>query len=458
MNRETIAISATAVALTLAGFAFCSAAGQPDAASELVVDQDRSDRSATGFRIPEHFIQQARRAAARERRAGLQERRRPEGLDDLSNQAAIDRMIEQAVADFRDPDRDVVRRATYQLAYLSDRAFSAVVKGASSDHVQTAIQCSGLLEHFGERGVDPLIDVARNHSNPTIRSFAISNLGQTNQPAAVPALIELLKDESPQVRNAAASALPWFRDDRTIPALERAANDPGTGDAAERALKEIQNPTWAPSWPPELLALKQLCNDASTIKGESFGRKEIETIASHLDHENSTVAGAAMLALGTLDTRLTLPHILKHSSAHYAIVVLASIPEPEAIDAIIEFVESASDTHNGVWLQYLRDSGRWVVPLLIAALDDDKLWVPARDEVDEFGFAGWPERHHAHSTLWGLLYEFGLKGETINLYNHNGARLESAQLRVWWKEHGDAFLAGKDVPNPKLTNVIYFDP
>ena len=466
MNRNSIAVSAAAIALTLVFVGFVAVENRPQDKRDDVV-RSETRKSANSFQIPDHFIQQAHRAAARERRTVTNlQRRRPKGLEDLSDQSAIDRVIEQAIATYREPDYDRQRQPSHQLRYLGDRAFSALVKGAWSDHPQTAINCGGKLEYFGARGAEQLVDVARNHSNPTIRSHAISNLSQTHQPAAIPVLVELLEDESAQVRNAAAGSLPWFRDNQVIPALKQATKDPRTGNSAERALEELRNPTWVPSWPRELLGFKQLCNDASTIKGEVFGRKEIDTIVGYLGHKNSTVAGAAMLALRKLDPRATLAHILANSSAPYRITVLASIPEREAVDVVIDFVESASDTHNGVWLQRLRSGGRWIVPLLIAALDDDRLWVPGYDEVDDFGTyqvkTRLPGRHQAHSTLWGLLYQLGLKGETINLYNHSGefssAGREIARLRVWWKDNGDAFLAGADVPNPKLTNVIYFDP
>jgi hypothetical protein len=30
-----------------------------------------------------------------------------------------------------------------------------------------------------------------------------------------------------------------------------------------------------------------------------------------------------------------------------------------------------------------------------------------------------------------------------------------ARAQQWWKAHGKDFLAGKEVPNPELTNVFY---
>lgn len=463
MKRESIAVGRSIIPVTLFLVALLSSIGLSEDAPATKPDPNLANGHGTEFQIPERFIRQARRAAAREAvRRRDSKHRRPTGLKDVSAQGEIGRVIERAIARFRNPDYAVQRLASEQLRYLSDLAFDELVKGAFSDHVQTAINCGGLLEHLGKRGVTPLINVAQNHKSPTIRMFVISSLSRAQEPVAIPVLIELLKDESAQVRAAAAGAIRWFRDIQTVAPLELAAKDPKTGNAAKAALKELRSPTRAPSWPRKLLPFKQLCNDAWTIKGEAFGPTEIEAITRHLDHENSTVAGAAMLALGKLDARSALPQILSNRSAPYRMSVLVSIPAPEALDAVIDAVESASLPGKPLGLHGLTEGGRWTVPLLIAALDDPKLRIPAHTE-NYFGFqVRWPAGHKAHSTLHQLLFRFDLPGETINLYRTNGRThdvdAECRRLREWWRAHGDNFLAGDDVPNPKVTSVGYEDP
>ena len=98
---------------------------------------------------------------------------------------------------------------------------------------------------------------------------------------------------------------------------------------------------------------------------------------------------------------------------------------------------------------------------MIALLEDDSLKVAAHSE--KFGGERnieWPESHHAHSALFQYLYRFGHPGETRNLYLYqtNNVPEEMARLREWWKQHGRAFVAGEDTPNPKLSTVWYNDP
>ena len=68
-----------------------------------------------------------------------------------------------------------------------------------------------------------------------------------------------------------------------------------------------------------------------------------------------------------------------------------------------------------------------------------------------------PESHKAHSALYAFFFCFGLPGRMMNLAagQTNDVPEEITRLKEWWKQHARDFVAGRNVPNPDLTSVIY---
>jgi HEAT repeats len=402
--------------------------------------------------IPESSLRLARTAAAEElaRRPNLASRR-PPGLGDVSSPAAIRRAAAAAVADLADPAK---RDEAYQrLKYLGDDALGELMRGLKSDDVQVAARCCSLLEFRGQRAVAPLAEAVRTNPDPAVRQAAVGALAMTFQPAAVEPLIVALGDADRGVRIAAASGIKYLRDERALAPLERHVADPGYGHVAADAIKHIKQPQGYAWWPPDLLDVKQLWDDAATLRGESFGEAEIARLESQINSEHWTVASDCLLALGSVGSRRSVPAIQKAKST-YKYLALAQIGTPEAIDFVIAALESPDKEVRRTAIGELASGGgRWAAPLLIALLDDDSLVAPAHKEQS----IEWPASHGVHSALFSYFSRFGLPGKMVNLYNFetNDVAAETAGLRTWWEKHGTDFLSGRSVPNPNLTTVMY---
>lgn len=68
-------------------------------------------------------------------------------------------------------------------------------------------QARNLLVEIGHRAVPTLVNALRNNSNENIRWEVVEALAQIADPAAAPALVQALMDDSQDVRGAAARAL-----------------------------------------------------------------------------------------------------------------------------------------------------------------------------------------------------------------------------------------------------------
>jgi HEAT repeat protein len=86
------------------------------------------------------------------------------------------------------------------------------------------------------------------YHRPETRQVAAELLGHLKDPAAVPALIEALKDEVETVRCAVANALGEIKDPAAVPALIKALKDKSySGNYAAWALGEIGDPAAIPA-------------------------------------------------------------------------------------------------------------------------------------------------------------------------------------------------------------------
>jgi HEAT repeat protein len=140
--------------------------------------------------------------------------------------------------------------------------------------------------------------------------------------------------------------------------------------------------------------------------------------------------------------------------------VLAQIATPQAVDLLMQNLEAADVPLRESALAGLAGgAGRWAAPLIVALLDDPSLAKAAR-QMEPLNVE-WPASHAAHSALHNYLARFGLPGSGwLNLRDGqtNDVPAEMTRARTWWREHGPEFLAGKDVPDPELSTVMYIDP
>jgi len=414
------------------------------------------------FRIPAEQVRAAKELAAAHRaQRGDRKSRRPAGLEDLDSPASIQRAIEQSIKGLAGKGPESV--SLTELKYLGDAAFDALVQGANSEDSNVAKWCCVVLQHRGRKAVAPLCAVLASDAPSFVRSAAALSLGNTFESDGVPALIAALDDKD--VRVSAISALMYPRDPRAIEPLRRLEKIPGIGHAATQSIEHIQSPQGYAWWPPESRKLRQVCEDARTLKGERYGQAEIDQLVTGLKSKQFDIADRCLYAFADLDAREAVPAMIALPFSQARIHALSQIGTTEAVDCIIDELHSINPQTRELTLDGMSSGAdRWAAPLIIALLDDDSLKVKGK----EIGFSiraadpsdNWPESHKAHQALFMYLGRFGLQGEWRNLHQGetNDVSKEIRRLKEWWAQHGADFVAGKPVPNPKLTTVWYNDP
>ena len=442
-----------------------------DVTAKLISDTNEprellQEDEMTAFQIPDETLNLVRRLATEELKKPWKiEERRPPGLEQLDTQEDIERAIRLAIDDLSrlaDPRADQKSDPRVRLRYLGDSAFELMAQALDSSDTTVALQVCSLLGQHGERAVKPLIRVLETHPSKSVRSAAARGLGQTFHPDALEPLIAAL-DHDESVRVAAASALGCLRDRRAIEPLKKRFSDPN-GHIAVGAVENILAPAHLGYvyWPADMLNIRALTIDAHGLKGESFGRAEIDILLSNIDSENGSIGAACSYALNSLHRTEAIAQIISaQRSSSSRNVVLASMPTPDALEALFADLQSTDMRRKEMALSGLSDgAGRWAAPLLIEFLDDESLKTPARSDAEEVNvdiFVTWPESHTAHTRLWGFFSRHGLPCELLNLAEGktNDVPAEIAALKVWWQQHGRAFLEGRKVPNPKITLVWF---
>ncbi|MHC4071097.1 MAG: HEAT repeat domain-containing protein [Planctomycetota bacterium] len=457
---------------------FCFILLMPEAAS-----------SASGYRLSRKAIEQARDTAKKESQRSLSQRR-PEGLENLDSSHVIRQIIADSMKELGDREDQVQTKAKRKLEYLGGLAFSDMVKGLESENRYVRFWCASLLVERGSAAVAALSRAVRFDPDGYVRSEAASSLGQIYDPKAIPALLAALEDEDFRVLSRTITALKYLKAKRAVEPLEKILENTEVDgqlrraaaealfhidrDAGRKAIRDVLvketneslSALLVPSpgsmgngyWPPDLLKVRQLTKDATTLAGERFGSAEFDQLLKHIDSPYWAVSSGCLHALGQLNVRSAVPSIIalgpKKESAYNA---LAKIASPQALTYLLEAIQSPDENIRATAIDALGyQGGRWAVPILIELLDDPRL----RHKGGRNRIAGFdvilPDGHKAHSVLCLCLGRAGLQGTSLNLVSGKtfDVDAEIKRLKVWWEKHGDDFLRGKPVPNPNITLVF----
>lgn len=124
---------------------------------------------------------------------------------------------EMLVGELADPDARIRDKTLEALKKIDQPAAEPLMKSLKSDDISVRINSVMLLGDIGGKGaVEPLIETLKYHSDDLVvdsirlRIESASALGKIKDPFATPALIDALRDTSPQVRERAAFALQAF--------------------------------------------------------------------------------------------------------------------------------------------------------------------------------------------------------------------------------------------------------
>ena len=458
----------------------------------IVVSASRqsSGTSEIKFRLSEEAIKQAKEIAAKESFTDLS-LRRPVGLSKLDSNSEIQKIIEESMKELGIEDSQLQIKAQSKLRYLGKPALPYILEGLHSDNPKVRKCCVSLLANRGSVAVPYLSDAVRTDSDKFIRFDAAHYLGQIFDPNAVPALLIALEDKEYYVQIGAANALGFLRDKRAFePLREILENTNANGQvrhAAAEAILRIEKEEGSKViqaaiikdkndsmrnnfnavlksygetgyWPPDLLDLYQLTKDADTLAGESFSETEIKKLLEYIDSSYWSVSSGCLNALAKLKASKTVPEIIargRKGSGFYH--CLAKIGSPEAVEYLLECIQSTDRNIRTGAIDGLGDAGKWAVPVLVELLDDQSLRTTHRGEAEPIdAFNGiWPDSHKAYISLQLCLSNNGVKSTWMNLAS--GAKFniddEIRHLKEWWNNYGEDFLQGKTVPNPNLKDV-----
>jgi hypothetical protein len=211
--------------------------------------------------------------------------------------------------------------------------------------------------------------------------------------------------------------------------------------------------------PPESLEVFQLAHDSETLAGEFYGPAEVEQLEEHLGEASPWVSSWCELALAYLDARAATPKLVQANLSITKFVALARLGTPEAVDHLIDALQSDDAETRRLALQGIQEAGRWAAPLLVELLDDQSLRVAGSGPVRtaSYGDMEWPDEHWAKSALGICLANAGLPSKSVNLAaGQNAPPLDDEVIHIydWWSDYGPDFLAGKEVPNPDVSIVF----
>ena len=153
----------------------------------------------------------------------------------------MERSIDELIELLNDKDDFVVEDAVGELELRAEEALDPLIDALSSRKKQIRLNAATLLGAINDpKAIPALIETLRDN-NKLVRREASTSLSRMGQPAVAP-LIDTLNDEDWRVRGAAAWALGNLGDESAIPALEKLLDDESgyVKSGAESAIKSIK--------------------------------------------------------------------------------------------------------------------------------------------------------------------------------------------------------------------------
>lgn len=431
--------------------------------------------------------------------------RRPKGLEDVSADGDLAKIVRDNIARLADTDSNKRYRAEAILRYLGPHAINqwSDATQSSNPHVRRiAISLlwnrpsaewtdsvlrtmsillakdpepsvrTQVLYNCRRMGDDAAVHMITGHAlddqDRSVFTQAVRQLGERrNRGAFMPLMVALQKAKNWQWRQPVMQALLQIDHAAAWPlVVEVAENETDDG----RRFQYLRMASSAPSsstnyyehWPRELASIETLVRNAYTIVGERYQDKELQRIAGQLGSRNTYVRNECARALGHLHATCAVPKLIDQAKGSENVTVyhrtLMTIGTVEAVEFLVNEFRDA-DPKKRHWLvdQFQQsEAKRWAVPLLIAMLDDRGLRTDSREPLSghhEVDF----QNHRAHTSLYCLLSAYGFKVQTKNLAHGGEFNLdvEIRNLKNWWAKHGADFLRNKSVPEPTITSVFF---
>jgi hypothetical protein len=220
--------------------------------------------------------------------------------------------VKSAVAALDSHNAEERRQALRSLAQMNHPAAYAALVGAvqhtSRDvRIDAAFLLAKETQHKEPAAVPGLLDALRD-DNPQVRTSAVKALGQIGDPAAVPELLStMVKDPGGDVRWAASAALGKMGE-TAVPGLMTALRDEDwkVRRSAAEALWGMSEPTAVPGLMEALCDRNDVVRQAASGALEAMGTVAVPGLIEGLRSTNTAVAQAAanmLHKIGTYEAR-----------------------------------------------------------------------------------------------------------------------------------------------------------
>jgi HEAT repeat protein len=280
-------------------------------------------------------------------------------------------------------DPNLILNCQHVLARISS-ATPALIKTLATAHPIVRGRVAEIFGISKEKSAIPALLDALRGEYFTVRSRAALALGNIGDSSVIPVLMPLLKDNEAEVRSAACVAIASFRDPSTFDDITNVLLDDTlieVRQSAARALGETKHPAAIPflmealrdsSW---WFEREQAAADLLTAI-EKMGYAAVEPLIEALGDKEGTVRKYAARILGNLGDIRAIEELgmalydLHHEVGEVAAEALVKFG-PKAVDILIESLshpETAIREHAVIALGKIQDAR--VVPVLIEMLRD----------------------------------------------------------------------------------------
>lgn len=220
--------------------------------------------------------------------------------------------VKGAIAALDSPSGDERRQALRSLAQMNHPAAYAALVGAvqhtSRDvRIDAAFLLAKETQHKDSAAVPGLLDALRDE-NASVRTAAVKSLGDIGDPVAVHELLNtLVKDLSGDVRWQASAALGKIGT-AAVPGLMSALRDEDwkVRRSAAEALWGMSEPTAVPGLAAALADKNDVVRQAAAGALEAMGSMAVSGLIEALRHQDSAIARAAadmLMRIGTSEAR-----------------------------------------------------------------------------------------------------------------------------------------------------------
>jgi HEAT repeat protein len=270
------------------------------------------------------------------------------------------------------------------LARIGPAAVPALVHSLQNAHPLIRVQVVDVLAQIKDRSVVlPLLDALQGEFY-TVRARAAAALGLVGDPQVIPHLLKALKDPEPEVRAWAALALGKFRDPSTFDDIAGLLLDDQKIEVRQVVVRSLGETRHTAALPYLMEALRdsfwwyereQAASDLLEAI-EKMGASAVEPLIGALADREGTVRKFAAIVLGELKDIRAVEELgmalydLHHEVSRVAALALGKMGAP-AVDFLAEGLrhpEADVREHATLGLGMIQDTR--VAPLLIGMLQD----------------------------------------------------------------------------------------